>query len=466
MEDKDITLFANPRSSNGNESRNDDTPPDWFVKLFPGVGYYPHVKLGEAFVPYAFGSDTGALLIYPIFEDGNLSEPVRNLLAAKEDLQSSEPGTTVEMILVMEKGWLQGTKELEEQGIHCFDAPQFLAYSINFFSEANEQCRVGKMAFRNGDYGEAFAKLNVDNPTDPEVLYMLGYMYEHGQGVEQDRKKAHSYYWKATLQGDAPAHDALEDFLDDAKRKVEKQEEQIVDEIKAFTEQLLKDDADDEEEEDDDDEWDDEDEGMKSNTSIRQANGGVRRSKSNCPSSGIGGVGYSDEPNGISIQGGSVHISGNSVAATGGSVHIKGVSFGNGGGVEINVGGTRVSIDANSGQGVVHAWGVSINSGNSVIHNSVGNSRSRQSLYGMLAGSCSQNVIVDSGRTLEIAGSCTGNVRICSNGTLICHGSCSGNVEIERNGRFVCNGSMSGNIRNHGGFVEIRGSFSGRRTDS
>ena len=161
-----------------------------------------------------------------------------------------------------------------------------------------------------------------------------------------------------------------------------------------------------------------------------------------------------------------MHISGNSVTATGGSVHIKGVSFGNGGAVEINAGGARVSIDANSGQGVVQAGGVSINSGNSVIHNSVGNSRSRQSLYGMLAGSCSQNVIVESGRTLEIAGSCSGNVRICSNATLICYGACSGNVEIERNGRFVCNGAMSGNIRNHGGFVEIRGSSSGRRTDS
>ena len=114
MKIDDLILFVNPNSS-GDHASNDDTPPDWFVKLLPGVGYYPHVKLGDAFVPYAFGSDTGALLIYPIFEEGNLSEPVRNLLAAKEDLQSSEPGTTVEMILVMEKGWLQGTKELEEQ---------------------------------------------------------------------------------------------------------------------------------------------------------------------------------------------------------------------------------------------------------------------------------------------------------------------------------------------------------------
>ena len=378
MKNEDLTLFVNPNSSD-DHANNDDTPPDWFVKLLPGVSYYPHVKLGDAFVPYAFGSDTGALLIYPIFEEGNLGEPVRNLLAAKDDLQKSEPDATLEMILVKDKGWLQGTKELEDQGIHCFDAPQFLAYAINFFSETNEQCRVGKIAFRNGDYEEAFANLNVDNPTDPEALYMLGYMYEHGQGVERDRKTSHSYYWKAALQGNAPAHDALEDFLDDAKRKVEEQEEQIIDEITEFTEQLLKD------EDEDDDEWDeddvdceeeDEDEVITSNANIRVVNVDIRQSQSNC------------------------------------------------------------------------------------------SSRSRQSLYGMLAGSCSQNVIVESGRTLEIAGSCSGNVRICPNATLICHGLCSGNVEIERNGRFVCNGSMSGNIRNRGGFVEILGSFLGRRTDS
>ena len=282
------------------------------------------------------------------------------------------------------------------------------------------------MAFRSGYFEEAFANLNVDNPTDPEVLRMLGYMYEHGKGVAQDRKYAETCYWKAAVLGDTSAQDALGDILDEEKQRLKEEEDQIVDEVRKLTERLLAEDDDDGDyDDDDDDDYDD------------------------------------DEPNGISIQGGSVRIAGNSITATGGSVHITGAGYSCG----INAGGAQVSVEINGRRGSIQGGDISITGVGSVTQSSGRISRNRQAASGRIAGSCPQNIIVESGRKLEITGSCSGNVKVCSKATLICHGSCSGDVEIARNGRFVCHGSMSGDIRNYGGTVEIHGAFSGRRTD-
>jgi len=398
MKEDCIALFE--RNDRGN---NDDTAPDWIARLLPGVSYFPHVKLGDGFAKHALSTDTGVLLIWPLAKGADFEFAARNLIAAKEELNRSEPLAHPEMVLLSDNGSVALPNDLKEAGIHCFDVPQFLSYAINFFSTASEQCRFGKIAFRIGNFKEAFAKLNVDNPTDPEVLSMLGYMYEHGKGVAQDRKYAETCYWKAAVLGDSSAQDALGDILDEKQQRLKDEEDRIIDEVRKFSKKYLEEDDDEGDEEDDDD--------MTGRGDGRNhSNGTVRRSSRTADGAHV-----------------SVEINGHKMSIKGGDISITGVG-------SVTQGSSRIS-------------------------------RNRQTVSGKIYGSCSQNLIVESGCKLEITGSCFGNVKVCEKATLICHGSCSGNVEIASNGRFVCHGSMSGNIRNYGGKVKIHGSFSGRRTD-
>ena len=78
---------------------------------------------------------------------------------------------------------------------------------------------------------------------------------------------------------------------------------------------------------------------------------------------------------------------------------------------------------------------------------------------------CTADMVIEGGRTVELIEPCTDDVRVCSGSTLICRGICSGDVEIMKGGCFVCFGVMSGDILNHGGKVEIYGTFTGTRTD-
>ena len=72
---------------------------DSITGLPPGVSYFPHVKLGDGFVPHVFGNDTKALLIWPITEDIDVKDAAWNLLAVKKSLNKSEPEATVGMVL-------------------------------------------------------------------------------------------------------------------------------------------------------------------------------------------------------------------------------------------------------------------------------------------------------------------------------------------------------------------------------
>lgn len=160
---------------------------------------------------------------------------------------------------------------------------------------------------------------------------------------------------------------------------------------------------------------------------------------------------------GIFVQGGSVSLSGGNSVVQGGSVSISGAASGS-----VRVGGISVS------GGNVIVGGVRCQGGYAQVGGAVSDSLSKQrNRYekDSIIESCSENIVVEAGRKLEIKGACSGNVRIRKKSTLICHGSCSGNVDIERGGRFVCFGSMSGNITNHCGAVTIHGTFSGIRRD-
>ena len=215
----------------------------WFSDdIFPDMQYYQHLKLGEGWVPHALASGIHVLFIWPLSEGDDVKEVARNLLAVKKDLQINEPGTFQELAIIDDKGLVQNTRELKRKGIQCLDVTQFIVFAVKYFAKSDELCQVGQMAFQNGNYQLAFSCLNTKGQADPEAQYMLGYMYEHGQGVKQDLEVAQAWYWKAVFQGNASAYAALRAILDEEERILKQKEARIVEEIREFAEKLLNED--------------------------------------------------------------------------------------------------------------------------------------------------------------------------------------------------------------------------------
>ena len=64
----------------------------------------------------------------------------------------------------------------------------------------------GLVAAKHGNYSKAYELWKpLNSQTDPQVQYMLGYMLDHGYGVEQDKAAAISWYEKSASQGYAKA---------------------------------------------------------------------------------------------------------------------------------------------------------------------------------------------------------------------------------------------------------------------
>lgn len=61
----------------------------------------------------------------------------------------------------------------------------------------------GQEAYLMKDYAKAMQEYKNDD--DPKAMYQVGYMYDHGQGVEQDDREAAQWYLKAAEKGNAKA---------------------------------------------------------------------------------------------------------------------------------------------------------------------------------------------------------------------------------------------------------------------
>ncbi|HEX9022901.1 MAG TPA: tetratricopeptide repeat protein [Geobacteraceae bacterium] len=61
----------------------------------------------------------------------------------------------------------------------------------------------GQEAYLMKDYAKAMEEYKNDD--DPKAMYQVGYMYDHGEGVEQDAKEAAQWYLKAAEKGNAKA---------------------------------------------------------------------------------------------------------------------------------------------------------------------------------------------------------------------------------------------------------------------
>lgn len=68
----------------------------------------------------------------------------------------------------------------------------------------------GVAAYKRGDYPEALAKLKpLAFKGDVDAQVFIGFMYERGQGVEQDCQQALTWYLKAATQGDVQIQSKL-----------------------------------------------------------------------------------------------------------------------------------------------------------------------------------------------------------------------------------------------------------------
>ena len=80
-----------------------------------------------------------------------------------------------------------------------------LVISVFFYSihPASADFSKAQEAYLLKDYAKAIQEYQKDD--DPKSMYMVGYMYDHGEGVPQDGKEAAIWYRKAAEKGLAKA---------------------------------------------------------------------------------------------------------------------------------------------------------------------------------------------------------------------------------------------------------------------
>lgn len=193
-----------------------DKQPFWFCKIkaaIPDAKIFTNVKLGDGFAHYAVIADEqGVMLVWSLEDGGDAENAAQNLESAKADLHESDPGTFQEMILLLDGRLPESTKErLSSRGVLCLDESQFVSFAIDYLSVAGRNVRIGKAAFLEKDYDEAFRCLDGVVTGDRDAQYMLGFMYAYGRGVEKDEVEAVKWYRMAAEQGHDEAQDSLGD---------------------------------------------------------------------------------------------------------------------------------------------------------------------------------------------------------------------------------------------------------------
>ena len=218
----------------------------WFKAVeskIPTLQLFPHCKLGDGFAQYAMGSDTGCILICPIDRGTDVDEAAISLEKAKACLVRDEPCSEQMMALILNPERQIDTSVYKKRNIKCLTEREFVKFALDFFSESQEQIRLGKAAYYQGHFKIAFSLLvnaNVDN--DADAQYMIGQMYAKGKGIVKDGKLADQWHWKAAQQGHASAAIEVEKSLNRETKNLERQERELIDEIEEFTRKLLNED--------------------------------------------------------------------------------------------------------------------------------------------------------------------------------------------------------------------------------
>ena len=217
--------------------------PGWFEAIktnMPGIGLFPHCKLGKGFAQFAVGMDTGCLLIWQIDSKTDVDAAALNLEKAKEYLVREEPNSEQVLIFILNPGRRIDKTMYEARNILCMTERQLVKFAKVFYSEKQEYLRLGKAAYNQGLYKEAMSLLSAENSTgDAEAQFIIGQMYAKGNGVEKNKKIAKEWYWKAANQGHAGAAIELEKCIKREKARLKRKEKELVDEAEAFAKKLL-----------------------------------------------------------------------------------------------------------------------------------------------------------------------------------------------------------------------------------
>ena len=220
--------------------------PGWFEaikKNMPGIGLFPHYKLGDGSAQFAVGTDTGCMLIWQIDSETDVDAAALNLEKAKEFLVKEEPHSENVMIFIVNRGRRIDKTMYESRNILCMTERQLIKYANVFFSDKQECLRLGKSAYRQGLYEEAMALLGgAGSKVDADAQFMIGQMYAKGRGVEKNKKIAEKWYWKAANQGHAAAALELEKGINRAKAYWKRKEQELIDEVEEFANKLLEED--------------------------------------------------------------------------------------------------------------------------------------------------------------------------------------------------------------------------------
>ena len=225
------------------EDDSQEVQPKWFKaikKVIPCLSLYPHCKLGEGFAPFAIGSETGCILICPIDASTDVDEAALSLEEAKACLVVDEPCTEQLMVFVLQPGTKIAKARYQARNILCVSERGLIKCAIDFFSEAKEQIRLGKAAYKQGRYKIALNLLaNADVEEDADALFILGEMCANGKGTAKDEMAAMEWYGKAVKLGHDGALQKYGQAIEDAKAAAMRREDEIIAEIEAFTEKLL-----------------------------------------------------------------------------------------------------------------------------------------------------------------------------------------------------------------------------------
>ena len=218
----------------------------WFETIktnVPGIGLFPHCKLGDGFAQFAVGTDTGCMLIWQIDANADVDAAAFNLEKVKDYLAKEETHSEVVMVFILNRARRICKAMYEGRNILCMTERQLVRYANTFFSEKQECLRLGKAAYRQGLYKEAMSLLGGDKPmVDADAQFMIGQMYAKGRGVEKDKKVAKEWYRKAANQGHPAAALELEKGINREMACLKRKEQELIDEIEEFTRKLLEED--------------------------------------------------------------------------------------------------------------------------------------------------------------------------------------------------------------------------------
>lgn len=213
------------------EAITENTPrDDWANRLFAGVAYFVlgekdrGIEIVEANVDFGYGADVSVAILTQL-KAGELN-PQTLLSDIAGQVKTSTPGTLTAhmkdkqleeaLIAYFEGREIEAEKALERMSVTSENPVVFeVLFLINYLKNYHKAKMFAKemqsLYYRDKEAGnQAFAEVKplLEFYAEKQVSsaqYILGYMYDYGRGVKEDKAEAAKWYRKAAEQGYAEA---------------------------------------------------------------------------------------------------------------------------------------------------------------------------------------------------------------------------------------------------------------------